>query len=585
MIRYIIGALLVFIAGFLLFHGRQAAHAGSWDYIITHDDEYIYWVIARGSMETPLRDANPFYHEERVRTNPIPSYLTVTAAGRLAAALDIGVLTLLPPWKILMPFGLWLAFFLCLVRLWGYPPAASAAVSLTILLSTLLLHGGVQFTLFRFPRPGDGLWLALVWLSLLVHADGMSRRRYRTSMLATGLATLALTPYYTILQVWTLAAQCGWDWLVRRDRERARIHLEVLLVLFACTCAYLLFILAHLDQSHWVSLVLDIDKGGDWRFHFASVGLYTAVCAAVFAARRVCGGLTRLDRLVLSVLALEPLTANFQLVAGQDHQIGLHRYYFFVPELACLIGWTVEKLRRLVPDAAFRRYDIWLASAAALTSAYILLSPELNYFRYLPRDRSSFHFFDNSLMLLLLLPLLPLGPWAVLRFARLGRLVRRPVAVGLAVAAVACAGFYFRPAQLSDYNRDIPFGGAYAWLAAHGEPGAVLLTGPTQRAVIDYAPFYADVKSYANPSGQRLSLNAADREHRRFVYASLLHGGLGIVLPEYRSIRAKLKHLKLDYILVELPGPHVEQVTSQLRGYIREVYRDERCVLWQLVLP
>ena len=111
MIRYSVCALLVFTAGFLLFHGREAAHSGSWDYTITHDDEYIYWAIARGSMAAPASDANPFYHEERNLTNPIPSYLTVTAAGRLAAVLDIQVLALLPLWKIPLPFSLWVVFF------------------------------------------------------------------------------------------------------------------------------------------------------------------------------------------------------------------------------------------------------------------------------------------------------------------------------------------------------------------------------------------------------------------------------------------------------------------------------------------
>ena len=87
MIRYSACALLVFTAGFLLFHGKEAVHSGAWDYIITHDDEYIYWAIARGSMASPASDANPFYHEERTHTNPIPAYLTVTAAGRLAEQL------------------------------------------------------------------------------------------------------------------------------------------------------------------------------------------------------------------------------------------------------------------------------------------------------------------------------------------------------------------------------------------------------------------------------------------------------------------------------------------------------------------
>ena len=267
-------ALLLFGAGFLLFHGREAVHSGSWDYIITHDDEYIYWAIARGSMYAPAADANPFYHEERLTRNPLPAYLTVTAAGKVAATLGVGVLSLLPAWKILMPFSLWLALFLCLVRLWARAPGESAALATVVLLSTLFMHGAAQFTLFRFPRPGDGLGLVLLWLSLLVHADKMTARRYGGAMLATGLVTMARTPYFTILQVWTLGLQGAYDGWVRRDRSRARQHLVVLAVLFAGACGYLAFILASLDENFWIRAVLDVGSKPERYVHFPSLALY-----------------------------------------------------------------------------------------------------------------------------------------------------------------------------------------------------------------------------------------------------------------------------------------------------------------------
>ena len=72
--RYAVGALALFSVGFLLFHGKEAAHSGSWDYIVTHDDEYIDWAIAQGSTASPASDANSFYYEEPTESNPIPSY-------------------------------------------------------------------------------------------------------------------------------------------------------------------------------------------------------------------------------------------------------------------------------------------------------------------------------------------------------------------------------------------------------------------------------------------------------------------------------------------------------------------------------
>ena len=591
-IRYSIAALLVFSAGFLLFHGREAAHSGSWNYIVTHDDEYIYWALAQGSTASPASDANPFYYEERTERNPIPSYLTVSAAGKLAAALNIQVLALLPLWKILMPFSLWLVLFCSLARLWGYGPAVSAAVSMLILLSTLFLHGSAQFTLFRFPRPGDGLGLMLLWLSLLVHADRMSARRYQVAMLSIGVATMAITPYYTILQVWTVALQGAWDWWVCRDRDNARSHWLVLSVLSALACGYLAYILLRMAESFWVTTVLEVGRVDERHLHLPSLLLCVLVGLVVYAMWRRSGVLTRLDRLVLFVLAIEPLTAHVQLVLGNDHQIGLHRYYFFVPEIACLLGWSVEKMRNLVHDEAFRRVEWWIVVPLALLALFILARPELNYFLYLPRDVSTYDIFDNSLLLLYLIPPLLLGPWFVLRFAAIGRLVARPVATATALVLMACAGFYLRSSQLHEFNRAIPFTGAYEWLAGQQVEDIVLLTGPEQRATVDYGLFYVDAKSYYNTNGQRFSLDEVNKEHRRFVYAATMHGGLSVVLPEFPTLAQKLKHLKLDYILLErcswcfaTVGPHEDHITAQLSQYIQEVYRDERCILWQLVVP
>ena len=584
MIRYSVGALLVFVAGFLLFHGKEAAHSGSWDYVVTHDDEYIYWAIAQGSSASPVSDANPFYYEERTQSNPIPAYLTVTAAGKLAAALDIQVLALLPLWKILMPFSLWLALFVPMVRLWGKSPAVSAAMSMLILLSTLFMHGSVQFTLFRFPRPGDGLGLMLIWLSLLVHADRISVRRYQAGMLATGLATMAITPYYTILQVWTIALQGAWDWFVRRDRDGARTHLVVLAVLLVLAVVYLGYILLRMSESFWVSAVLDAGQAEERHLHWPSLLLYAIVCLGVFAQWRHGGELTRLDRLVLFVLAIEPLTAHVQLVLGQDHQIGLHRYYFFVPQIACLLGWSIEKMQRLVRDVSFRRIEPWVVGCLSLATLVILAGPDTNYFRHLPRDVSTFSMFDHSLFLLYLLPLLLLGPWLFLRYTALGRFVHRPIVVAVAIVAMACSGFYLRSSQLHEYNETIPFTGAYAWLAEHGGDDIVLLTGPSPRATVDYSLFYARAKAYYNTNGQRFSRDEVAKEHRRFVYAATMHGGMSVVLPEFSTLEEKLQHLKLSHILVERLGPYKRQITSQFAQHIREVYRDEQCILWQVVV-
>ena len=111
-----------------------------------------------------------------------------------------------------------------------------------------------------------------------------------------------------------------------------------------------------------------------------------------------------------------------------------------------------------------------------------------------------------------------------------------------------------------------------------------MLTGLSRYTNVDYSMIYADVRPYYNTTGQRLSGDPVAKEHRRFVSAALISGGLPFVLLEFPTIAAKLRHLKLDYVLVARPGPFADKVRKQLAGHINEVYRDERCILWRVVL-
>jgi len=576
------GAFLVFVVGFFLFYGREAVSSGSWKYIITHDDEYIYWMIARGAADTPRSDANPFYYEERGRTNPIPAYPTVSAAGYLAKMAGVPVLALLPPWKIFMPFFLWLTMFICLVKLWDYPPLPSAAVSMAVLLVTLFLHGGAQFTLFRFPRPMDGLWLTVIWLSLVANPRKLERRN-GAAVVAVGIGALVVSPYFAILGMWVLICQSLWELLVLRDRTTGFGHLKSFAVLLCLCLGYLLLIFSRLDESKWVRLVLSVGDRESRYVDLTSLCLFGVVCLGVFLARRISGkGTSRLDRLTLAVFAVEPLAANAQLLLGRDYQMSIHRYYFFVIEMACLVGWTVEKLPTLVDRPSFRRFDLWIAGLLVAGEAAFLARPELNYFRYLPRTLASHFVFDNSLLLLGLLPVVCLSAWSAFRFLPVGRLVRKlPVAVSL-FAAMALLGFSLRPSQLRQYNQDLPFDGAYAWLNENAQKHEVVLTAPPVRCVVDYAPLYTDLKCYANPAGQRLSEDRKATEYRWFFYVSLMQGLLGTSSEGKEDLRKKIEVFRLDYILVSSPDPYEERIREQLEPFLREVYRDDRCLLWRV---
>ncbi|SVD28960.1 uncharacterized protein METZ01_LOCUS381814, partial [marine metagenome] len=129
----------------MVLHGREAKISGSWDYVLTHDDEYVAWVMADGASEIPSSDANPFYLQYRGVQNPILYYPTVVLFGRLARLLGDRAIGLLPLWKIGMPFVCWLTLWWCLTHFWGANQRAAACASLAVLSATLLLHGGAQF--------------------------------------------------------------------------------------------------------------------------------------------------------------------------------------------------------------------------------------------------------------------------------------------------------------------------------------------------------------------------------------------------------------------------------------------------------
>lgn len=157
-----LGVFLLFAMGFFVFYGKESVNSGSWRYVISHDDEYLYWAMAKAVGQTPRSDGNAFFAEERGRSNPYLTNVTAITLGLVAETLGIPAIAAFPLWKIGMPFLSWLSMWMCLAILWRKPPAESAVVSLSVLLITLFIHGSAQFPFFRFPRPDDAIWLGAV---------------------------------------------------------------------------------------------------------------------------------------------------------------------------------------------------------------------------------------------------------------------------------------------------------------------------------------------------------------------------------------------------------------------------------------
>lgn len=581
------GAFLVFFSGFFIFHGREAATSGSWRYVMTHGDEYGYWAIAKGASEIPKSDANPFYYEERGASNPIP-YTGSELTGLFTRFFKVPLMALFPVWHIGMPFLLWASLFVCLKKLWGYPPLPSGVFSLLVLLSLLYLRGQAPHLIYRYSRPGDGGWLLVILVSLLMNLDGKTRWK---ALLAgiLGAAVLWLQAYYILLPLLVLMGEGAWQLFFKKKKGIAAGLAGAGLLIGVSGLLHLLYIKIHLRQNPWLvkflaSSVSPHPPGLD----APSLFLYSALAFLVFFLKiHLRRPLSRLDRLVLFVFLIEPLTMHLQILLPSTYHFSTHRYYFLVIEIAVLTGWLKEKWPLLLTNPNFRRWE-WPA-AAGFTAFALFLSfhPGFHFLRgNLSAQESSY--FDNSLLLLGIFSVLYPATWAWERFEKIRINLRRPAFVVFVIAVLTLAGYSLLPSELRENNRAFPFDKAYRWLQKNTRPGEVLLTAmPSRFWMEDYALLYTDLKVYCSPHyGRLLSKDQASEDFREKFYAALLLGNLKEVsLGGQQTVEGKLKFLRLDYILINLPSPFAERIAGQLNGFLEEVYKDEKSLVWRVKLP
>lgn len=580
-VKMLLWALGVFTLCFLLFHGREAALSGSWDYILTHDDDYLYVSIANGFAQDPKSDANPFYHEERGRTNSPLDYAAVALVGTLAAALDVPVPWFMPFWKILIPLLLWYTLSFCLARFWGLGAPWNGALSVLLLLAMDLCHGPSQFGLMRFAHPGDGMWLAFLWVSMVLRVDCVGRL-YPWLLTGIAVAVIVICPYYVIIGGWLLFFMTSWSvWTGKM--ATARRHLTPLLLIGGLCLARVVQVVLDVESSRYLQHALNLEIESSGVLDVSALVLFlVAVLAVGFACRWRRSDLTIMDAALLGILALEPLAANTQFFLGNDHQISLHRYYHLVLELACIVGWSARRLPALLARTRGSLWD-WLLPVSLLAAEGIVLAhPDLNWFRYLPRTDPTHFMTDNDTLILGVLPLLLLCVWLPLRLPRGVQWVR-PGRALVVISLAAMALYAVKPSQLTAQNTNIPFSGAYDWLAHNCTPGSVVLTMPGKWTHIDYSLLYAPVKAYTNFVGNHLSDEADVELYRASYYVALREGLLpGASYLDLEGARDLSRHLRLDYVLVDREGPFLERIISQLGDFAEEVYADERCVLLRI---
>ncbi len=580
-----LGVLLLFTVGFIIFHGREALTSGSWRYVITHNDEYGYWAIAKGASETPTSESNPFYAEEAGRRNTFP-YTTSTLTGWLAKLLHVPVMFFFPIWHIGMPFVLWLTFYLCLTRIWRCPSGGAAALALLSLAATLFLRGQCQFLLFRYSRPGDGLWLVMIWLSLVMHPENRSPRK-TAALPFIILVLMWLHPYFVLPVACVAFCEMLWFFFKQKDKRAALWFFGMLAALAAAAFSYKLYIQFNMSENPWLLNFLAGHKAppDQRKPEWISIFFYTLTAGGIFAYSRFFKtSLTKLDRLLLWLFLLGPAVSNVQVFLPHNYHFESHQYYFFPVHLAALIGWFLEKLPRVMALESYAKWERPAIYLLAGIEVWVLLTPETNFFRHLPVSDSHFYAFNHSLLLLGLLPAIVLGTLTFLRLQPAADNPFKKYGIKL-LAALTLLGFLTLPSQLKENNRSLPYDGAYRWLNKNAAPSEVVLTvSPQDRWKEDYLILYTDQKTYLNlPVGNLFSLDSAAKQYRLFFYNALLLGRLREVpIQGLTSLEDKIKRLKLNYLLLRLPSPFQERIQAEFGELAEVVYRDDRCMLWKL---
>lgn len=577
----ILTVLLFFCVGFTVFFGREAASAGSWKYIITHLDGFQYWGMADGASESPSSEANPFYYEERGKANSFP-YPLVSLTGKAARLLNVPVLAFLPFWQIGMPFLIWLISTWAVCRFFNKSFFPAALFVLALIVLTLFLRGAASFIFFRFSRPADGLFLMIPWLCWLAR-----RRDVKTGIPAlfqwAPLALVWFHPVYLLPGFLMIACEILFT---LRTRKTGSGLLRQAFILAAACLAYGAYVYLRSGENNWLIQHIAVDRGhalehsmsgthATRRPDLLSLSCWTLWAGFVLLRRRLQPG--RTDLLLLALLAVDPALANVQIFLGANYQAELHRYYFLFPQMLILFCWIHRESTRL-PAPLVRLFGIAGAGAAVA----MIQSPAWNFLLAFPMDTPFFFSFNQTRLLLALTAL----AWTLAAAARIIRV--RPGLLLSVILTAGLAGFALRPSEMRLSNRAYPFEQSHSWLRQHAEPGDVVLNlSPARRWNQDYLIFYTPLRNYYHPYFGHV--HARDKEannYRSIFYNLLLLGKLDTVpIGEITTLKDKLQHLRLNYILTDLPSPFILRVERQLEGFIERVYEDERSLLWKVKVP
>jgi len=564
LVLYILLAAFVFTLGFFIHYGREARASKSWGYVMQNTDVLFYWRIAKGRIMNPRCDGNTFYYEEQGTRSIIP-YTAAELVGLASKYTHIPLSWFFPAWHILIPFLTWLILAGCCWKLWNYPWGISAPVTLTLLLSTLFFP--YPQTLLSFSRPIDGIAPVFLWISLIFKGDP-ANRKHCLAMILTSALTLWLQPFYAVFGLWITVMEYAYS-LVRGKRLfTACLHLYAMGSCFVSGLVYAGYVF--------------LGKNITWNllsWPVASVDFYYTVMTMLFFVLVLSFVLfihfclkkevSSLDRLIVEWALFTVLAYVFSTQMRQTREIPLHiLLYFFIVMLFSITGWIHEKLGMLREMHLFPKFGAVLAALLASYFAYYMMIRNRLLFEV------NFHYFTRVLQYL---PFLILILWLLARFERLGKTVMRKEVLCGIILLMTVAGYWMFPVY--EPNRNFPFDGGFRWLKEHALKNEVVLTASTKYKYCDYVLLKTDLKSYYHISGRVPS------SEYRINFVTGLFLGLLDRMPGYSgwTLEQKLRAYRLDYILMPKPSPFFDEITSQLKGHLLEVYQDPQCLIWRVM--
>jgi hypothetical protein len=191
---------------------------------------------------------------------------------------------------------------------------------------------------------------------------------------------------------------------------------------------------------------------------------------------------------------------------------------------------------------------------------------------------------DNILLNASLFPSFLILAWIFFHFPALMTHPKSRMILAGGIIFLAGFGFFSFSSGSDELANKSRFDSAYRWLDRNTPPDSVILTAsPKAGGRFDYLPLYTHQKIYHGILS--VYLDRVAQNYRDMFMAALFLGILNeISMDGTTDMNEKLRRFRLDYVLIDRTSPFFGNVEKSMRGHVREVYRDDRNLIWKVLV-